>query len=143
MGEKTTPITGGCLCGAVRFRIAAPALRTTHCYCEMCRKSHGALYTSYSAFPRDEFTLEKGEDALQTYHSSPGVRRIFCRHCGCTIFFDYAGGEDIADIPSGILDNGAHPGHPPGSECHIYVASKAPWYEITDRLPQYPEDHDL
>lgn len=136
-------IAGGCQCGAVRYRIAAPAERTIHCHCAMCRKVHGAMFATFSAFPRARFTLEKGEEALRVFRSSPSVRRVFCGRCGCPLFFDYDGGEAIVDVATGTLDNGAHPGHPKAREGHIYVASKAPWFPIADGLRQWPEDHDL
>ena len=134
--------SGGCQCGAVRYRIAVPAERTTHCHCSMCRKVHGALFATYSAFPRDRFVLERGQDALATYNSSPGVRREFCRHCGSPLFFDYDGGEAIVDVATGTLDDGAHPGHRREQEAHIFVASKAGWFTITDDLKQWPKDRD-
>lgn len=136
-------ISGGCQCGTVRYRVRAPAERTTHCHCSMCRKMHGALFATFSAFPRRSFSLEGGADALCVFRSSPGVRRIFCGRCGCPLFFDYDGGEDVVDVATGTIDGGAHPGHAPAHEGHIYVASKVPWLRLNDGLRQWPEGHDL
>jgi hypothetical protein len=49
------------------------------------------------------------------------------------------GSSDIIEIATGTLDKGAHPGHPTETLRHTYVASKVPWHDITDKLPQFPE----
>ncbi|MEE9299720.1 MAG: GFA family protein [Alphaproteobacteria bacterium] len=132
-------LTGGCQCGAVRYRVSAPADYTSHCHCTMCRKTHGALFATYSVVPSAELVLEGGRDALTLYKSSPSVKRSFCRNCGGTLFFQYDSKPEWIAYATGTLDAGAHPGHPPETERHIYVASKAPWHEITDGLPQFDE----
>jgi hypothetical protein len=72
---------------------------------------------------------------LTRYESSPGTFRCFCSRCGSPLvsFFDVD--ANTAGLPLGALDD--DPGVRPG--CHLYVASKAPWYEITDELPRFDE----
>ncbi len=115
-------LTGGCQCGAVRYRVSAPADYTSHCHCTMCRKTHGALFATYSVVPSAELVLEGGRDALTLYKSSPSVKRSFCRNCGGTLFFQYDSKPEWVAYATGTLDAGAHPGHPPETERHIYVA---------------------
>ena len=143
MAETTMELIGGCECGVVRYRLEGPAVRTLHCHCEMCRKGHGALFASHSQFAKDRFTLESGTDELRAYESSPGIRRSFCSCCGSQLFFERTARPDVISITTGTLDAGLAPGHPTGSERHIFVASKAPWEEIADDLPwddEYPPE---
>ena len=137
MSEET--LRGGCQCGAVRYAVRGPASAVIHCHCSMCRKLHGAVFASFAIALRDRIEIERGADNLATFESSEGVRRLFCRTCGCQLFCD------MDDVPGerwftpATLDGGAHPGHPPASERHIFVASKVPWHEIAAGLPQDPE----
>ena len=139
-----TKLAGGCQCGAARYSIDAPAIETAHCWCGMCRKIHGAIMVTFSIFPKDKFTLEKGGDDLGCYRSSPPARRYFCKNCGCPLYILSDNHPDIVELATGTLDGGAHPGHPDGKLCHMWVGSKVSWHPITDDLPQYekstPED---
>jgi hypothetical protein len=100
----------------------------------MCRKHHGALFATYVAAPLAGFRWIRGEDDVSTYVSSPDGKRSFCRICGSVapIMVEAMG---MASLPAGNLegDLGIEP------QMHIFVGSKAPWYEITDSLPQHAE----
>jgi hypothetical protein len=99
----------------------------------MCRKSHGAAFATYAALDPDKFQWTSGADLVMEYISSPEMGRCFCRKCGATL----AAVEDgkITYITLGTVDG--DPGVRPKG--NIFVASKAPWYEITDTLPKYDE----
>ena len=133
------PLTGGCQCGAVRYSLLAPAISVHHCHCSMCRKLHGAMFASFAIMPRDAVVIDRGADQLKRFDSSPTGERYFCRNCGCQIYSDVVVQPEIRYLAVGTLDGGAHPGHPPGSEEHIFVGSKVPWHAITDGLPQREE----
>ena len=139
MGGKTMPITGGCQCGAVRYTVRAPATETRHCHCSICRKTYGAIFVTFATFPRDAFSIDKGEDNLVSYQSSPGNSRKFCRTCGAHIMEVVDDAPEEVYVAAGTIDGGAHPGHPEGAIKHIFVGSKVPWYEITDSLPRHEE----
>ena len=130
---------GGCFCGAVRYRAAAPACHVYHCHCSMCRKLHGALYATWALVPRGQLEVIGGVDAVAIFESSPGVRRRFCQRCGCQLFCEIDSDPDFDWFTPGTLDGGVHPGHLPSREQHIFVGSKAPWHEITDDAPQREE----
>lgn len=132
-------LTGGCQCGAVRYRLATPALEVNHCHCSMCRKIHGALFASFARVAAPAFVLEKGMDVLARFRSSPAVERCFCPNCGCPLFIADADYPDRIWFAVATLDGGAHPGHPRQTERHIFAGSKVPWYEIADTLPQHEE----
>jgi hypothetical protein len=123
-------IRGSCLCGAVRFEIRGPLGAMSDCHCAMCRKAHGAA-SAYMA-QRSDFVLRSGETSIRAYRSSPTVTRTFCGTCGATLQWITDDRPDALDIAIGTLDD--DPGVRPS--LHIFTVSKAPWFEITDALPQ-------
>lgn len=85
--------TGGCLCGAVRFKATGRPYRVGLCHCLDCRKFHGALFNASAMFPEDAVTIE-GETG--EFHG-----RHFCPHCGSSVF---ARSGDEIEINLGSLD---------------------------------------
>lgn len=134
---KFVPITGRCQCGVVRYTIQAPAIELYHCHCSICRRSHGTIFATYATVPRDKLVIERGADNLATYSSSAVVQRHFCRTCGCQLILDDQRWPHLRWYTPGTCDG--HPGHLPGSEKHIFVGSKVPWYRISDDLPRREE----
>lgn len=129
-------VEGGCLCGKVRYQVDGFRGGAAHCHCSMCRKMHGAAFGTYARVVPEGFRWLQGEDHVQFYRSSEHALRTFCRHCGSTLqmIFEHESGE-IIDIALGTVDG--DPDIRPQS--HIFVGSKAPWYTITDDLPQRQE----
>lgn len=125
--------TGGCLCGAVRYRVNGSLRDVLACHCSQCRRSSGH-YVAATAASRDAVSIE-GE--VSWYTSSPGVRRGFCGRCGSNLFWDQAGSAHLS-IWAGSLDG------PTGLRLkgHIFVADKGDYYIIEDGLPQHPGDAD-
>lgn len=97
----------------------------------MCRKVHGAAFATYGA--ADGFRAVRGAEGIRRYESSPGAFRTFCGRCGSVAPAE--AGEGRVFMPVGALDGdlGARP------LAHMFVASKAPWHEITDELPRFEE----
>ena len=128
-------LRGSCLCGGVRYRIAGPLLDALNCHCSMCRKAQGAAFRSRARVRAADFTWLEGEHLVTFYESSPGNHRGFCRVCGSPILSKFDAYPAYYSLPLGALDD--NPGIRPSR--HVYVASKAPWFTITDDLPQLPE----
>jgi hypothetical protein len=126
--------TGRCLCGTVRYEIDGPFSNMAHCHCSMCRKHHGSPYATWAIAPLAGFRYLGGEEAVGRYDSSPGFRRSFCTICG-SVVPDGLESAGVVICPAGNLEG--EPGVEPG--LHMFVGSKAPWYEITDGLPQFAE----
>jgi len=126
-------IRGGCLCGDVRFEITGPLTGASHCHCSMCRKAHGAAFGTYAAARAADFRIVSGADKIMRYRSSADVLRTFCSRCGSTLQWLRDSKPEVVDIALGVVDG--DPGVRPAS--HIFVGSKAPWYDITDRLPRH------
>jgi hypothetical protein len=125
-------IRGSCLCGGVKYRINGALSRARNCHCSMCRKAHGAAFRSRASAHAAEFEWVQGETLVTFYESSPGTSRGFCKVWGSPVVtkFDNA---PYCGVPLGTL--GDDPGVRP--ELHVHVASKAPWFTITDELPQF------
>jgi hypothetical protein len=119
-----------CLCGSVTWSVDGPLQFLSHCHCSRCRKHHGSAFASYSMTPAAGFRVE-GSERVGGFESSPGFSRHFCRRCGSKVPGEPSGG--FVFLPAGNFD--ADPGISP--TMHIFVASKAPWYEIPDALPRF------
>ncbi len=125
-------IRGSCLCGGVKYRINGRLSGALNCHCSMCRKAQGAAFRSRASVKAPEFEWLEGEGLVTFYESSPGNHRGFCRICGSPILSKFDSDASRYGLPLGALDD--DPGIRP--KIHLHVASKAPWFEITDDLPQ-------
>ena len=134
-GGKPRMIRGSCLCGGVKYRIAGPLTQALNCHCTMCRKLQGAAFRSRATVKAADFAWVQGESLVTFYEFSPGNHRGFCRVCGSPILSKFDFDCSHYGLPLGALDD--DPGIRP--TLHVHVASKAPWYTITDDLPQLPE----
>jgi hypothetical protein len=94
--------TGGCHCGAVRYRVQLERLEAIDCNCSICQKK-GFLHI---IVPASRFTLLQGEDALSTYTFNTGTaKHHFCRHCGIHSFYRPRSHPDGYDINLRCLDD--------------------------------------
>lgn len=123
-------VTGTCLCGAVAWDLAGPIDLINHCHCTMCRRVHGSAFGTFAHAHARDFRWRRGEPTIASYESSSGTFRRFCRVCGSSVPVVE---DDEVVIPAGGIDG--DPGLKPSM--HIFVGSKAPWYDITDDLPQF------
>ena len=98
------PMTGGCQCGAVRFR-AASLLDNPHvCHCRMCQKATGSFFAALVGVPKTDLTWTRGHAV--TFQSSSDVERGFCRDCGTPLFFHHIPGKHVS-ISIGAFDTPA------------------------------------
>lgn len=100
----------------------------------MCRKAHGAAFGSFLHAHGRGFRWLSGEARIQNYNSSPGNTRAFCKTCGSNVPVLEDEGSHVI-IPAGSMDDDPHV----RPIVHIHTASKAPWFQITDALPQFPD----
>jgi hypothetical protein len=139
-------VRGSCLCGGVKYEITGPILGAANCHCTMCRKQHGAAFRSRARVKATDFRWIEGDDLVKFYESSPGTHRGFCSICGSPVVnrvdtqsvsgrFNPEGEVAMLGVQLGGLDD--DPGVTPG--LHVFVADKAPWFTITDDLPQYAQ----
>jgi hypothetical protein len=122
---------GNCLCGTVRWRYEGVFDGMTHCHCGHCRKAHGTAYATYVVGAKGGLHWESGEHAITRRESSPGFIRSFCRLCGSVLPNPHF--EAIMAAPAGGFEG--EPGIRPTA--NIFAQWKAPWFPITDTLPQH------
>jgi hypothetical protein len=141
MTQAKQSIRGSCLCGGVKYEITGPLEGAANCHCTMCRKQHGAAFRSRAGVKASDFHWIQGDDLVTFYESSPGTHRGFCSVCGSPICNRIdanavsSGGIERMGVQLGGLDD--DPGVAPGA--HVFVADKAPWFTITDDLPQFAQ----
>lgn len=128
-------LKGGCYCGAVKYEIHGQLLMFAHCHCPDCRKFTGSAFSATLVTAADGFKITRGEDHLVPYPSSPGKHRFFCPTCGCHLFLRTAHRPGMVFVRAGSLDD--DPQVKP--QAHFWTSKKAPWHEISDALPHYPE----
>ena len=136
---RPSTLTGSCLCGGIRYEINGPLGSVVNCHCAMCRKATGAAFRTRAAVPASAFRWTRGEDLVARYESSPGNIRTFCRVCGSTLISLFPTSPDEIGLPLGTLDDDPAV----KAEAHVYVASKAPWFDITDNLPRFETGVEL
>jgi hypothetical protein len=128
-------VRGGCLCGAVAYETSRPVANPiVFCHCSRCRHGRAAAHNANFFVAPDRFSWLRGSDRVETFRPPDAQRftQAFCRDCGSKVAHV---GPARAVIPAGSLDD--DPGVRPG--LHIFVASKAAWYAITDQLPRYDD----
>jgi len=127
-------VRGSCLCGGIRFEVdCVPVLHS--CHCTKCRKAHGTAFRTAATVPADTFRFLAGEDLVTVWRDAPqGYAAAFCRVCGSNAP-SVSEALGLAFVPAGLFDE--DPGARP--RFHVFVGSKAPWWEITDDATQYEE----
>jgi len=128
-------LEGGCLCGGVRFRISGKLGPAGYCHCRECRRASGSAFAANAPVRTAYFALSAGTELVSEYESSPGKFRAFCTRCGSPLYSRRDSEPELRRIRLGTLD--ADPERRPLA--HVWVSEKAPWYEITDALPQLPK----
>jgi hypothetical protein len=126
---------GSCLCGSVRYEIDGELGDFGYCHCKSCRKASGSAHAANAPVERARFRLLAGAETLREYESSPGKLRAFCSRCGSPIYAYLTTSAEVLRLRLGSLDT-------PFSKqprAHTFVAHKASWEPIEDRLPRFAE----
>jgi len=128
MGNDSLPVTGGCLCGAIRYEADQAPYDAGYCHCHMCQKSLGNLFGTAVWFKLADFRFVSGEPTW--YESSDLVKRGFCGQCGSPIVYQ-RNEADFLVIWMGTLDQ------PKAYEpqAHYWTDSKIAWVDIHPDLP--------
>ncbi len=124
---------GQCLCKAVTFEVPDEFLYAMNCHCSNCRRTTGSAFKPIAGIEISKLKIIEGTEFLLTY-GDEDARDEHCNRCGSLLYSIVRGGQYV-HVPFGVLtgDVSIRPTH------HIFVGSKAPWFEITDDLPQHQE----
>ena len=130
-GERM--LTGKCLCGAVRYEVIDDFLYAANCHCSNCRRATGSAFKPFAGIEREKLRLAAGENGLLIFGDETG-NDTHCAVCGSLLYSVVRDGAYVHVTMGTLVDT---PKIRPDK--HIFVGSKAPWFEITDGLPQYRE----
>ncbi|MEW6990947.1 GFA family protein [Colwelliaceae bacterium 6441] len=124
-----------CLCGKISIVVDEFLPVIGHCHCTMCRKFHGAAFSTFVEVEVNKIHFLSGEDYISCYQAENETVRKFCRCCGSSLLFEsnYNRQANTLEIALAAFDT-----HVPVSpDAHIYVESKVEWLTINDDLAHY------
>jgi hypothetical protein len=127
------PLAGACGCGAVRYEVADAFLYAANCHCSRCRAATGTAFKAFAGIERKKLAITTGHDMLLIV-GEENANDTRCAVCGSLLFSVVRDGAFVHVAMGTLVDA---PSIRPTE--HIYVGSKAPWFEITDGLPQHEE----
>ena len=126
-------LTGACECGAVSYEVADAFLYAANCHCSRCRAATGTAFKAFAGIEREKLAITTGPDKLLIV-GEENANHTRCGVCGSLLFSVVRDGAFVHVAMGSLVDA---PSIRPTE--HIYVGSKAPWFEITDALPQHEE----
>jgi hypothetical protein len=130
------PLTGGCLCGGVRFRVDAPLVVATYCHCTRCQRRTGTAASAQARTQPGSLTVTQGEELIRTYAPPDGFPKLFCGACGSALWSRSPDDPGIVSVRLGAFDG--DPGIRPS--LRQFVAYAASWEDVPDDgLPRYDE----
>jgi hypothetical protein len=122
------PLTGGCLCGDLRYAVSAVPTWVGHCHCSLCRRAGGALYVTWFTVPAHALAMVQGSPTR--FASSERAVRQHCARCGTQLTFQLNAKPEVFDVTVGSLDR---PGVLMPQE-HLFWKSRVPGLEMPDGL---------
>ena len=125
-------LAGSCRCGAVRYEVADEFLYAANCHCSQCRAATGSAFKPFAGIEREKLTVTQGFDDIAVFGEDDDRNDTRCAACGSFLFSVI--GDRVHVAMGSLVDE---PSIQPAS--HIFVGSKAPWFEITDDLEQFDE----
>jgi hypothetical protein len=126
-------LAGGCWCGRVRYRVADEFLYASNCHCSRCRAATRSAFKPFAGIEREKLEVVDGGDELLVTGDDE-LNDTRCRACGSLVYSVVRDGAYVHVALGSLIDA---PSMRPTK--HIFVGSKAPWFEITDDLPQFEE----
>ena len=132
-GDTSQAALGGCLCGAVRYRVSGAPSNSMICHCQTCRRAAGAPLVAWVTFFTRDFVLTKGQPG--SFRSSESVRRTFCPACGTPLTYEHADSPKSVDITTCSLDDPQ--AFPPTH--HSWLSHDLAWVKSGDGLPAFQE----
>ena len=130
-------LQGKCGCGAVHYEVADEFRYSANCHCSQCRAATGSAFKAFAGIERDKLTVTEGGDRLMVF-GEDDLNDTRCATCGSLLYSVVREGGWVHVAMGSLVDD---PTIRPSD--HIYVGSKAPWFEITDDLPAGLENHKL
>jgi hypothetical protein len=129
-------LTGGCLCGAVRFEVTEPLVSSGYCHCKRCQRRTGTAAAVSGRIIPGSLRILSGEELIRSYDPPDGFSKLFCSACGSALWSRHPTDHDVISVRLGAFDE--DPGTRPSY--HQFVAYAAEWEPLPDDgLPRYDE----
>ncbi len=128
-------VEGGCLCGAIRYRISGNVLGEVTCHCRDCQYVCGGAPAYVIAVPKKSIEMLRGEPARFENTAESGARRIrqFCPNCGTPLFAENSKYPQVVSVKVGSLDNSTFF----KAAAQLWTGSAPPWHEIDPEVPAF------
>jgi hypothetical protein len=131
--RRARTLAGRCACGAVHYQVADAFVYAANCHCSGCRRATGSAFKAFAGIERHELQLTSGDGNLKIVGDENG-HDARCATCGSLLYSVVRDGAFVHVAMGTLVDD---PTIRPTK--HIFVGSKAPWFTITDDLPQFDE----
>ena len=129
-------LTGGCMCGKVRYEISEPLVSAGYCHCTRCQRRTGTAASASARVAPGSLRVVQGEELLKAWRPPDGFAKVFCSECGSHMWSEDPQDPEIRAVRLGSFDG--DPGIRPGD--HQFTAYAAVWEPIPDDgLPRHPE----
>jgi hypothetical protein len=130
------PLTGGCLCGSVRFEVSEPLVSASYCHCTRCQRRTGTAASAQGKIAPGSLTVLSGEELIRAWAPPSGWEKLFCSGCGSSLWSRDPDDHETKSVRLGVFDS--DPGVRPGYR--QFVAYAAPWEPLPDDgLPRFDE----
>jgi hypothetical protein len=130
------PLTGGCLCGSVRFEVSEPLVRASYCHCTRCQRRSGTAASAQARVVPCSLRIVSGEHLVRAWQPETGFAKEFCFECGSQLWSRDPDDPEVMSVRLGAFDG--DPGIRP--ELRQFVAYAASWEPIPDDgLPRFDE----
>jgi len=134
------PLTGGCMCGAVRFEVDRPLVSAGYCHCTRCQRRTGTAASASGRIVPGSLRIVSGEELLRAWDPPEGFSKVFCSACGSALWSRSQADPSIVSVRLGAFDG--DPGIRPSD--HTFVAYASSWEALPDDgLPRHPEARPL
>lgn len=134
----STPLTGGCLCGGVRYEYSAAPLGLLYCHCKDCQRCTGGPFAAVALILKDSLKITQGQTRSFTVTGEEGGRvfREFCPTCGSPLFSGLEASRKVMSLKAGSLDDSSSL----APMMHIWTDSAVKWLALHDELPRVPRN---
>ncbi len=130
------PLTGGCLCGGVRFEVTEPLVSSGYCHCTRCQRRTGTGASASGRIVPGSLRIQSGDELIRSYAPEDGFLMVFCSGCGSALWSQSPDDPEVISVRLGAFDG--DPGIRPAYR--TFTAFAAAWEAIPDDgLPRFPE----
>ena len=138
MNEKTATdnLTGGCMCGAIRYETHGETTGALNCHCESCRRHTGAPMATLAVYMVNQVRFSGDERGI--YESTPGVGRGFCAKCGTSLTWEAESLRGVGAVCALHISTFDDPEAPALKAVgHTFYGERISWFDVVDDLPRY------